>query len=109
MITHHNLVRLPRSNMHGRKRPFTVKNGDIRRSYTGSVHGHHIRSETDTVYGDRIKIWSDLKVTVCTPYTELYDCRIRSFIIVCGRIRLQYASLFRFTLEVSEYINSKYF
>ncbi len=59
--------------MHGRKRPFTVKNGDIRRSYTGSVHGHRIRSETDTVYGDRIKIWSDLKVTVCTPYTELYD------------------------------------
>ncbi len=24
--------------MHGRKRPFTAKNGDIRRSYTGSVH-----------------------------------------------------------------------
>jgi hypothetical protein len=37
---------MPRSNMHGRKRPFTVKNGDIRRSYTGSVHGHRIRSET---------------------------------------------------------------
>jgi hypothetical protein len=37
---------LPRSNMHGRKRPFTEKNGDIRRSYTVSVHGHRIRSET---------------------------------------------------------------
>ena len=29
----------PRSNMHGRKRPFTEKNGDIRRSYTVSVYG----------------------------------------------------------------------
>jgi hypothetical protein len=37
---------LPRSNMHGRKRPFTLKNRDIRRSYTGSVHEHRIRSET---------------------------------------------------------------
>jgi hypothetical protein len=36
----------PRSNMHGRKRPFTEKNGDIRSSYTGSVHGHRIRGET---------------------------------------------------------------
>jgi hypothetical protein len=39
-------VHIPRSNMHGRKRPFTEKNGDIRRSYTVSVHGHRIRSET---------------------------------------------------------------
>jgi hypothetical protein len=39
-------ISLPRSNMHGRKRPFTEKNGHIRRSYTVSVHGHRIRSET---------------------------------------------------------------
>jgi len=32
--------------MHGRKQPFTEKNGDIRRSYTVSVDGHRIRSET---------------------------------------------------------------
>jgi hypothetical protein len=53
---------------------------------TGTVYGVK-RWETDTVYGDRIKIRSDLKVTVSTPYTELYDCRIRSYIIVCSRIR----------------------
>jgi hypothetical protein len=41
-----NLPLIPRSNMHGRKRPFTVKTGDIRRSSTGSVHGHRIRNET---------------------------------------------------------------
>jgi hypothetical protein len=72
--------------MHGRKRPFTEKNGDIRRSYTVSVHGHRIRSETDSVYGDRIKIRSDSKVKFSTPYTEIYDCRIRSYIIVYSRI-----------------------
>ncbi len=82
--------------------------GRTQNPYTGTVYGVK-RWEMDTVYGDRMKIRSDFKVTVCTPYTELYDCRIRSYIIVCGRIRLQYASLFRFTLEVSEYINSKYF
>ncbi len=60
--------------MHGRKRPFTEKNGDIRRSYTVSV------------YGDRIKIRSDSKVKFSTPYTEIYDCRIRSYIIVYSRI-----------------------
>ncbi len=38
------------------------------------------------VYGDRIKIRSDSKLKFSTPYTELYDCRIRSYIIVCGRI-----------------------
>jgi len=41
--------------MHGRKRPFTGKNGDIRGSNTDSVHGHRIRIETNSVYGDRIK------------------------------------------------------
>jgi hypothetical protein len=76
--------------------------------YTSTLYGVK-RWEMDTVYGDRMKIQSDLEVTVCTPYTELYDCRKRSYIIVYGRIRLQYASLFRFTLEASEYINSKYF
>jgi hypothetical protein len=84
-----NLCFQPRSNMHGRKRPFTEKNGDIRRSYTVSVHRHRIRSETvkpDSVYGDRIKIRSDSKVKLSTPYTELYDCRIRSYIIVYSRI-----------------------
>ncbi len=40
------ITRQPRSNVHGRKRPFTEKNGDIRRSYTVFVHGHRIRSET---------------------------------------------------------------
>jgi hypothetical protein len=40
------VISTPRSNMQGRKRPFTMKNGDIRRSYTGSVHEHRIRSET---------------------------------------------------------------
>jgi hypothetical protein len=51
--------------MHGRKRLFTVTNGDRTHDpYTGTVY---------------------------------------------GRIRLQYASLFRSTLEMSEYTNSKYF
>ncbi len=36
----------PRSNSHGRKRSFTEKNGDIRRSYTNTTHGHRIRCET---------------------------------------------------------------
>ncbi len=73
--------------MHGRKRPFTVKNGDIRRSYTGSVHGHRIRNET-VRNGYRIKIRSDLKVTVSTPYTEIYDCRIRlPYTIVYYRVQ----------------------
>ena len=62
--------------MHGRKRPFTEKNGDIRRSYTGSVHGHRIRDETDSVYD-----------------------RILSCTAVYGRIRLRYASFFRFALK----------
>ncbi len=69
-------------------------------------------SETDIIYGDRIKIRTDLNVTISTPLTELYDCRIGCILscaAVYDHIRLQCASLFRFTLEVSEYINSKYF
>jgi hypothetical protein len=53
--------------------------------YTGTVYGVK-RWKTDSVYGDRIKIRSNLKVKFSTPYTELYDCRIRSYITVCGRI-----------------------
>ncbi len=71
--------------MHGRKRPFTQKNGDIRRSYTVYVHGHRIRSAT-VRNGDRMKIGSDSKVKFSTPYTEIYDFRIRSYIIVYSRI-----------------------
>ncbi len=46
----------------------------------------------------------DSKVQFSIPYTELYDCRIRSYIIVYGRIRSQYASLFGFALKVSGHI-----
>jgi hypothetical protein len=63
-----------------------IYGGRTQDPYTGTVYGVK-RWETDTVYGDRIKKRSDLKVTVSTPYTELYDCRIRSYIIVCCRIR----------------------
>jgi hypothetical protein len=63
-----------------------IYGGRTQDPYTGTVYGVK-RWETDTVYGDRIKNRSDLKVTVSTPYTELYDYRIRSYIIVCCRIR----------------------
>ncbi len=43
------------------------------------------------------------------PFMDLYDCRIRSRIIVCRRVRLQYTSVFRFALKVSEYITVSIF
>ncbi len=68
--------------------------------YTGTVYGVK-RWETDTVYGDRIKIWSDLMVTVCTSYTIVYY-RVRPYTVtVCVTFQIH--------TEVSEYINSKYF
>jgi hypothetical protein len=39
---------------------------------------------TGSVYRDRIKIRSDSKVEFSNPYTELYDCRIRSYMVVYG-------------------------
>jgi hypothetical protein len=87
-------VDLPRSNMHGRKRPFTVKNGDIRRSYTVSVHGHRIRSET-VRNGFRIRRlyknteWFEGKVlysvygAIRLPYTVVYY-RVQSHMVVYG-------------------------
>jgi hypothetical protein len=98
----------PRSNMHGRKRPFMEKNGDIRRSYMNTAHGHRIRCAT-VRNGFRIRRscknteWLKTEL-LCSVYGRISSCAT-----VYGRIRLQYVSLFRFTLEVSEYINSKCF
>jgi hypothetical protein len=39
-------LKIPRSNMHDRKRPFTEENGDIQRSCTASVYGACTRSDT---------------------------------------------------------------
>jgi hypothetical protein len=54
--------------------------------YTTRVNGL-IRRETDSVYGDRTKILSDWRGNICASYTELYDCRIRSYNAVRDRIR----------------------
>ncbi len=83
--------------MHGRKRPFTEKNGDIRRSYTNTAHGPRIRCEM-VRNGFRIRSY------MATVYRHISPCAT-----VYGRIRLQYVLLFRFTLGVGEYINSKCF
>ncbi len=75
--------------MHGRKRPFTTQTeiyGDFKQlPCTVSVYAAK-RQETDSVYGDRIKTWNNSKVKFSTPYAELYDCRIRSYVIMYGRI-----------------------
>jgi hypothetical protein len=83
--------------MHGRKRPFMVKNGDIQRSYTGSVHGHRIRSEM-VRNGYRIRRsykteelfkgngFYSVYGAIRLPYTIVYY-RVLSYIIVCCRIR----------------------
>jgi hypothetical protein len=95
--------------MHGRKRPFTEKNGDIRGSYTGSVHGHRIRIET-VKNGFRIRRscknteWFESFLLRIRSYTIAVYGRILSFAAVYGRIRLQYASLYGFALKVSEHI-----
>ncbi len=87
-------LKTPRSNMHGRKRPFTMKNGDIRRSYTGSVHGHRIRSET-VRNGYRIRRsykntewfkgngFYSVYGAIRLPYTVVYY-RVRPYTIVYG-------------------------
>ncbi len=41
------------------------------------------RPETDSVYGGRAKIRRDLQINSSAPYTEIKDCRIRSYITVC--------------------------
>ncbi len=86
--------KLPRSNRHGRKRPFTEKNGDIRRSYTNTVHGHRIRCET-VRNGFRIRrSWKNtewLKTELlCSvygairlPYTVVYH-RVRLYTVIYG-------------------------
>ncbi len=53
----------------------TVVNDRLRRKM--EIYGFRI-------YGDRIKIQSDWKVKFSTPYTELYDCCIRSYMVVYG-------------------------
>ncbi len=85
---------IPRSNMHGRKRPFTEKNGDIRRSYTNTAHGHRIQCET---VRDGFRIRRSCKNTewlktelhcsvygaIRLPYTVVYH-RVRPYMVVYG-------------------------
>ena len=87
-------------NVHNPGRICTIVNDRLRRkaeiygdhtqvSYTGTVYGMK-RWETDSVYGDRIKIRSDSKVKFSTPYTELYDCRIRSYTVtICVTFQIR--------------------
>jgi hypothetical protein len=69
--------------MHGRKRPFTMKNGDIRRSYTGSVHGHRIRSET---------VRNGYRIRRSYKNTEWF--KGNGFYSVYGAIRLPYTVVY---------------
>jgi hypothetical protein len=80
--------------MHGRKIPFTEKNGDIWRSYTNTAHGHRIRCET---VKNEFRIWRLCKNTewlktelLCSvygaiwlPYTVLYH-HVRPYVVVYG-------------------------
>ncbi len=76
----------PRSNRHGRKWSFTeIYGGRTRTLHTSTVYDVK-RSETHSVYRDRVKIRVDWKLNSFAPYTELYDYRIRSYITVCDRI-----------------------
>ena len=68
------------------RRKTEIYGGRAQLPYTMCVYGA-IRWETDSVYGDRTKIRTDLKINICAPYTELYDCRIWSYITVRDRIR----------------------
>jgi hypothetical protein len=79
--------------MHGRKRPFTEKNGDIRR-YTEVVHCFRIRSEA---VRNGFRIRRSYKNTECfegkalysvygaiqLPYTVVYY-RVQSYMVVYG-------------------------
>jgi hypothetical protein len=84
---------VPRSNMRGRKRPFTEKNGDVRRSYTGSIRGHRIRGET---------VRNGFRIRISYKNTERLEGKV--LYSVYGRVWLRYTSLFTFTLKVSEHI-----
>jgi len=85
------IMKLPRSNMHGRKRLFTEKNVDIHKPQTTSIYDKRIRRET-TRNRSRIRrsckntkrlkdkllcsVYGDIRL----PYTTVYHrvCRIRS-------------------------------
>ena len=85
---------VPRSNLHARKRSFTEKNGDIRRSCTASVYDARIRSDTmrngfrkrrsykNTEWLKEKHLYSVYGV-IRLSYTVVYQ-RTRSYLVIYG-------------------------
>ena len=82
----------PRSNMHARKRSFTEKNGDIRRSCTASVYDARIRSDTVRNGFRKRRSYKNMEWlkdkhlysvygVIRLPYTVVYH-RTRSYLVV---------------------------
>ena len=96
---------IPTWNIHAHKRLFAEK----KRTYIEFVHGlcmciiyGAICRQTDSVYGGRTKVRCNLKINICVPYTELYDCRIRLYNTMYGRIRLYTTNDYR-SLDISNW------
>jgi hypothetical protein len=74
--------------------------------YTIVIRSHvNRRISPYTVVNDRAcSTW----VKTFPPYTELYDCCIRSCVNVHGRVRPRYASVSTSTPKISQYGDSRY-